>query len=410
MHVRDIQITRPDSKQHRVRLQSRVSYDRHAREEIYWLEVPESMAHHLSLTGSPWLMAMLPIAATFGERLRIDAPVDPVLLQGAQNILSTWSSWDMGLHNVDLELETHSTDLHAASASYTKDGMSGVFFSAGVDSFFTVLQLLEAGEPPDELIFIAGFDRHLHDTKALQQLTRVITQAADELRLPAHTVATNLRQTLWGDTSWSFVAHGCATAFIALALEPRYREMYLAASVDSVEYDTDMPWGSHPDVDPLFSSSRMKFIHHGDEIGRFDKVRKIAGHRVVQKHLSVCYQSEDGRNCGRCKKCLIASAMLDMLGVYKQATCFDHDLAYIDLLRRLRVGDPGDIGQLSELRDAAASADRAILAKAADDVVRRALRPWNRAHYLAERRLMLWAPHIRDRLRRSHLKAFASDE
>ncbi len=417
MHVRNIQITRPNPGQPRVRLQALVSYDRHARDEVYWLEVPDSMAHQLSLTGNPWLLAMLPIAATFGEPLRIDAPVDPTLLQGAREILNIWSSWDLGLHNAELDVETDSADQDSPPDPHTDDRLSAAFFSGGVDSFFTVLQLLETGEALDELIFIAGFDRHLHETRALQQMTRKIAQAGNELGLSAHTVATNLRQTLWGDTSWSFVAHGCATAFIAQALEPRYRQMYLAASVDSVEheYDTDMngelnPWGSHPQVDPLFSSSHMRFSHHGAETGRFEKVRKIAAHPVVQGYLSVCYQSKDGLNCGRCSKCLIATAMLDILGVYEQATCFDNDPAFTGRLQRLRVEDPGDIGQISELLDAAAAAGRTDLATVASDVVTRSLRPWNRAHYQASRRLMLWAPHIRGLLRRLHLKDFASDD
>ncbi len=407
MHITDIKIVHPDPGQPRVRLQARVSYDRHARDEYYWLEVPGSIAHRLSLTGSPWLAAMLPVAATFGEPLRIEAPVDPELHKGALQVMRIWRGWDMGLHDADLDLDTVDPGRNGPADPSGNDRLSGAFFSAGVDSFYTVLKILESGNALDELVFIEGYDRHLHETTARHWVAREIEQTAGELGLPIHRVATNLRQTLWGDTSWSFVAHGCAAAFIALALEPRYQQMYMAASVDSVEFDTDMPWGSHPEVDHLLSSRRMNFIHHGAEVGRFTKLRSIAKVPAVQRHLRVCYQSRTGGNCGRCKKCLMAMAMLDVIGETDRFTCFSDDFSYLDRLTRMRFGDPGDIGQLTEIRDAALAGGRIALANAASCAIRHSLRPWNRSRYRIVRRLNLLAPHIRDRLRRVHLKPFA---
>ena len=59
----------------RVRLVGDVAYDDRPGTEAYWLEVDEEYAGSLSLSGSPWLALLLPLAATLGQKLRIGAPV-----------------------------------------------------------------------------------------------------------------------------------------------------------------------------------------------------------------------------------------------------------------------------------------------------------------------------------------------
>lgn len=402
MHVSGIEIVRPDPAQPRVRLQARVSSERHGQDECCWLEVPEALTDQLSCSGSPWLAAMLPVAATFGEPLRIDAPVDPALLEGAREILRIWRGWDLGLRDVELSAETEA--VHPAPAQPEDDRLSGAFFSGGVDSFFTVLHLREAAETLDELVFIAGFDLQLNRAEAHRRIARELDAVSRGLGLSILRVATNLRQTRLGDTSWPLVAHGCAAAFVALALEPRFRQMYFASSVN---HDMETPWGSHPRTDPLLSTRHLRLIHHEAETARFDKVRAIAANPLVQRHLRVCYRSQDGANCGRCAKCLTAMAMLDALGTLESASCFGGGALDLQRLRRLRVNAPWDRWQLTVIREAAARTGRSALAETLTHVVDASDGSWHRIGYHVHRRLSLLAPVIRDWLRRLHLRPFA---
>ncbi|MFZ3037045.1 MAG: hypothetical protein WA112_07195, partial [Rugosibacter sp.] len=41
-----------------------------------WVDVPEAYAESLSDTGNPWLLAMLPMAASLGEDIELTLPVD----------------------------------------------------------------------------------------------------------------------------------------------------------------------------------------------------------------------------------------------------------------------------------------------------------------------------------------------
>lgn len=70
----------------RVRLMAEVSYlDRTAEE--YWFEVDREFAGALSRRGNPWLVCLLPLAATIGEPLEIEVPVDARLYEGVQDVM-----------------------------------------------------------------------------------------------------------------------------------------------------------------------------------------------------------------------------------------------------------------------------------------------------------------------------------
>ena len=77
----------------RVRLVGDVSYDDRPGTEAYWFEVDEEYAGALSLSGSPWLACLLPLAVTLGQTLRSASPVDPLLFENAPRLMETWTTW-----------------------------------------------------------------------------------------------------------------------------------------------------------------------------------------------------------------------------------------------------------------------------------------------------------------------------
>jgi copper chaperone CopZ len=63
--------------------------------------------------------------------------------------------------------------------------------------------------------------------------------------------------------------------------------------------------GSHPQLDPYWSSNAVEVSHHGANHSRGDKVTAKSGWPVTHKYLRVCYEDKvDGMNCGVCEKCV----------------------------------------------------------------------------------------------------------
>ncbi len=65
------------------------------------------------------------------------------------------------------------------------------------------------------------------------------------------------------------------------------------------------PWGSHPDLDPLWSSDDVRVEHHGIDTTRSQKISAIAESAVAMRHLRVCWKNtNETYNCGTCEKCI----------------------------------------------------------------------------------------------------------
>jgi hypothetical protein len=73
-----------------------------------------------------------------------------------------------------------------------------------------------------------------------------------------------------------------------------------------------MPWGTHPDHEPRYSSSVMSIEHHLPQT-RLTKVRRLREAGLAE-HLRVCLRPTGGMNCGVCGKCMYLRTALRLLG------------------------------------------------------------------------------------------------
>jgi hypothetical protein len=104
-------------------------------------------------------------------------------------------------------------------------------------------------------------------------------------------------------------------------------------------YATALPAGSHPLLDPLFSSEWLTFDHHGLELGRSGKVADLlARHPELLSYLKVCYTESHTGNCGRCRKCLWTMIALQAAGGLQRASLFP-DAIDVDAISHLRIPD-----------------------------------------------------------------------
>jgi len=297
--------------------------------------------------AEPFLAAALPVAMRLGRPLRVDGPVSAQLLASLPSIQAIYHAWNPNWRVVPVS---------AAPAQPVAPHQGGVacFFSGGVDSFYTLLKHLDE---IDTLIFIHGFDI-----------------PARELAKPLLEVETNLKDLIIRHAPWEY-AHGALLASIALLLSPRFARVYIAAS-DSYGMAVTKPWGSHPLLDPLWSTERTTIAHDGCEATRTDKVASIVRSDIALRWLRVCWENPNGEyNCGRCGKCLRTMVCLRIAGALDRCRTFDHPLDLAALARTRLFNDQSYM--LNYLEPAKRADDWELLRALRDNSgrYRRGLRP-----------------------------------
>lgn len=203
----------------------------------------------------------------------------------------------------------------------------GLFFTGGVDSFHA---LLCSGERPDVLINVHGFDIALADVARHASARQSIDAIATAMGTRALYMRTNLREhPLIQATPWD-ATHGGALAAAGHVLGGRLARIAIASSQPRWSVN---PWGSHWSTDPLWSSRAVEFVHLDPDIHRLDKIRRIAPHPLVHRHLRVCWTETGPRlNCSRCEKCMLTMLCLAEAGHLADCEVFEQ----VDLLQFVR--------------------------------------------------------------------------
>jgi hypothetical protein len=230
------------------------------------------------------------------RRLASAAPVDRTLrdnLEEAAGIAARFWGYSGPLPEAPL------TDRVAA-------GSTGVFFTGGVDSFYTLRTNLDRIRC---LVNVHGFDIMLSDVDRFTRSNALLARVADLLSLEYVSVESNLRaHPVFNSTNWE-VTHIAALASVAHALAPVLGRVYVGSS------DVPPPWGSHPSLDKLWSSAAVTLINDEIDVSRLDKVKVIADWPPVAMTLKVCWENRSAElNCGVCEKCVRTQAQFAVAG------------------------------------------------------------------------------------------------
>ena len=369
MELRRIECRPAPADPLRMRLVGEVVYDdRPGAIEEYWYEIPRELEASIGWSGNPWLAALLPLAATLGEGLRIALPVDDVLLRGAPDLVAIWRSWYPRLHAVEVEAE--------AEAPRSAGSATGVFFSGGVDSFFTALRNRHEARgtlPIDDLISVRGLDIPLANPDALGRRTARLEGIARDLGLGLVEVATNLKETRLRTADWSWLWHGSGIVSAGLMLEGRYRRLMVASTFD---YSKLVPLGSHPMTDPLLSTAATRVLHDGAGFDRADKVEYVSRYDVALRSLHVCWRRKDESNCGGCEKCLRTMLLLELSGRLGKAKTFPEGPVDLGKISRIFLGSAGVTAYYQRMRSLAKSSGRTDVVRAVDRCLQRSA--WRR--------------------------------
>jgi len=255
-------------------------------------------ASRVQLRGELFLAVALLHAMAAGRALVFtgELPLDSKLVGNLPIIQRLLKQWNPHLTLVEIrcaQLDVCGSD----------DVLSS--FSGGVDSSFTLWDHLQE---IDKLLTVDSFDSGLH-TDQFDALAAKVRKTARELGKEFIAVRSNVQQVcLKLRLSWNYV-HGPFLCLLAASLG--VKRFYIPASYT---YADLKPWGSHPLLDPMWSTSATEIIHDGAHMRRSEKTERLSRHPILLGQLQVCWDSQV-ENCGRCSKCARTLLVLRTLGV-----------------------------------------------------------------------------------------------
>lgn len=263
--------------------------------------------------ASPFAAALLFPSMKLGQDLEIDGSISRKLYSGMKEIVKMVSVWNIGLK----EISIHAKEMRADGEDRTEKRAS--FFSGGVDSFYTYLKHKEGDSKIAYLILANGFDIELDNTKLWKDTCETVDAIAANEGVEVIKVESNIRSLIEPSLIWDYTHGGCL-AGVGLALRAGLGDIYIPSSLAIGQL---LPWGSHPEVDPNWSTERVSFFHDGADMRRVDKVRYISQNPLALKFLRVCYINEaDKFNCGKCDKCIRTMTNLLVAGKLQEAMTF----------------------------------------------------------------------------------------
>lgn len=308
-----------------------------------WFCYPGEYYEYLSETGNAFVAALLFPAMRMGSNLRVEGIVSEKLLVGLQEFMAITHQWWPELTPIDIETDSVKIVSHQSQST-------GLFFSGGVDSFYTLLKNegLEdsAAHKIQHLIFIRGFDIDLEDEELWTKALQTVQATAKEMNKQLITVSTNYRRVLSGIVTWP-MQFGSALMSVAFGVEGVFKRVHIAAA--RTYRDLDIHNGSHPLLDRLWATESLEVVHDGCEATRVEKViKEISRSEVALDHLRVCWENRNGKyNCGECEKCIRTMVNLKIAGVLAKCRTFDRDLKYCDVAN-VRLSDARERSLMEE--------------------------------------------------------------
>jgi hypothetical protein len=260
-----------------------------------------------------WIESELPLAGTSqwsiplrlvkavaeGEAANLGS-VSPRLAANLETIRDIYAAWIPG-HKIPLCFDLSS------DASAPAGGVS-LFFSCGVDSFYS---LIKHRDEVENLVLISGFDLPLADVETAAKVEAQARYAASLFGKRLIVARTNPHFEQPSVPGGWEMCHGAVLAAVAHALGPVHGKVYIASTYSFADLHV---WGSHPLLDPLWSTEAVQIIHDGGET-RLNKLRVLVNHPEVLARLRVCWEQRGNNNCGLCEKCVRTMLGLRALGV-----------------------------------------------------------------------------------------------
>lgn len=301
----------------KVRLSAELIFNKGKRHEIFF-ETDKEFEKFVITDGSPFLAAALPVAMINGENLEVEESVSEMLFKNTSKIKKLYQKYFNGFKSISLKAKSVHKDSGKARSV-------GLFFSGGVDSFYSYLK---NAQKIDYLIFVHGFDIPLKEEELYKKLEKNILKIAKSEKVKLIKVRTNIRETFEWYLNWD-QSHTFAINSIALFLRGGLKEIFASCGLANKKSGHN---NMKPELDKLYATEIFKLNHFGciPKIAKFEFVGK---HDLALNNLRICWTNPNGEyNCCECEKCFRSMLALYLSGSLKDAKTFKKGLN----LRKLR--------------------------------------------------------------------------
>jgi hypothetical protein len=324
-----VQDLRATNTHDRVKVAATIVWEDASREnqEVYF-DCPASFAEDIAPNPNGFLLACAMPALDYGERrVRIEGSICPELRNGLQTAFRVIREW----------YPQYKIPVIEATAGFhprvpRTPARVASFMSAGVDALATLRcnrQDLPLDHPASirDCFFFLGFNRHdfdsqgpvpdrLHDFECRLRRMSALAREAQINLIPVHT---NIRFIAKDHQAWNERGMGAGLASIAHVFSRRVSRVLIGSEGST---GTPSPWGTHPLLDPNFSSSDLEVRHDCSHLSRLQKTAIVSEWPTAMSVLQCCWQNEgipDSINCGHCGKCLRTIVQLAALGKLDKA-------------------------------------------------------------------------------------------
>jgi hypothetical protein len=292
-----------------------------------FIETDEEFSKDISCNPDAFLVGCIIPALHFGEkRILLDAEICPSLREGLETVMALMKEWSGGQYRpLSVEAGTSS-----ALRRMEGQGRAGLFLSGGIDSL-AALRLNKRNYPEQhpgsikDCLVVHGFDiggviergmkYHVFD-----RAKTALAAVAKDAKVTLIPVYTNIRHLCDERDLWLDKFFGAVLASVAHSFASRLNLVYVASSYDIPNL---VPCGSHPLLDPEYSSYDLRIKLRDLSLSRLQKLRLVAEWDVAFQNLRVCLANvEDRLNCGKCEKCIRTMTELVALGALDKTRAF----------------------------------------------------------------------------------------
>ena len=271
---------------------------------------------------------LLPAIHLKEKRIFLDEEICPLLKESLTIAMAILKEWTKGQYQ-PLKIETKIKSI----IEPLQNNRTGMFMSGGMDSL-AALRLNRLNYPEShpgfvkDSFFLHGFDiggvvergmkYHVFE-RAKEAIYKITNDAKVEL-IPVYTNIRHLcdERALWLDSFF-----GAVLASIAHTFSNRLNMVFIGSSYDIPNLH---PCGSHPLLDPEYSSYDMRIRHRDYELSRIEKIKIVSQWDVAFQNFRVCLANVPDRlNCGKCEKCVRTMTELTSLGLLHKTKAFVED-------------------------------------------------------------------------------------
>lgn len=340
MRIEDI---RAESRNGSARAAARVVWeDRDAPDAMLSLSVPERFSADLDADANVFALAAALPAMRHGEqRLAVEGTLCPQLRHGLETAAGLLRTW----HGPPRILPRLEPSKGFEPRTPRSEPRTAMLLTGGVDSLALLRQnrrdlpVHHPGAVRDGLVISYGFEGVDRDYRIFDEHLGRLAGVADETGLTLVPVTSEIGLLDTDAAFWTQEFHGPALMAAALAVSRRMSDLLVASSV---RYDLlhRVFTGSHPLLDPHYTTAALRVHHVETRLSRLEKVAALADWDAALRCLRVCTDPafpRGAQNCGACEKCVRTRIQLLVTGGLERCTTFPGHAVEPEALRVLHV-------------------------------------------------------------------------